>query len=300
MHFQNQLDKQALKNAFGQILTTIVGAINKQDSGTISNQNISDTEFAVNAIIDKIQISDMETWVGATDFKLYQVHFASNAPSVVSAIQYFMDNSQTGSLDISANTSSGRDAKRIADVREMNTAFELYYNDNNGYPDASNGAPVGMSPSYMTVFPTAPEPADGTCTDYYNGYWYTPSGTKSVQNGNTVYSSYTLTFCLGAATGSYQPGIAKLTPSGIQANIACPSSNQAQCVNSNPIAQTSQSNQDAISKIINGIKFNGTVSVDATYHDYGKTQTLTAPAGAYDISQKMTQATSTGSGIMNP
>ncbi len=35
--------------------------------------------------------------------------------------------------------SKARDAKRIADVKELMSAFELYYNDNNQYP-ASGGA----------------------------------------------------------------------------------------------------------------------------------------------------------------
>lgn len=280
LHFDNKVDKQALKNAFGQMLTTIVGAFNKQGA-SIPDQNVKDTQFAVNAIIDKIQVQDMQTWIGATDFKLYKVHFVSNAPSVISAIQMAADNPQ-----ISLGADKSRDAKRLADVRQMASALELYFNDNNGYPEATNaGTPVGLTPVYIGLLPTAPTPADGTCTDYYNGYWYSPSGTKSVQNGKTVHSSYSLTFCLGAGTGGYEAGIAELSPTGIEANISCPGTIKSLCAKEPSQVVQPASNKDVITKVINAIQFNGLVNIDATYHDYGKTKQLTVPEGAYDIMQ---------------
>lgn len=45
----------------------------------------------------------------------------------------------------SLNSARGkaRDARRLADMRQMQTAFELYYDDNNAYPPNPNGPACG-------------------------------------------------------------------------------------------------------------------------------------------------------------
>jgi len=236
-------------------------------------------KYVVNALVDKVEIKDMETWIGATDFRLYKVHIDSNAPSLVSAVQVMIDE------PLMSARNKSRDAKRIADMRQMASALELYYNDYNGYPESDgHGNPAGgTTPTYIGIIPTAPTPADGTCTDYFNSYWYQPSGTKQTINGKTVYSDYTLTFCLGLNTGGYEAGIAQLSPSGIKGNIPCPSSKQSDCVNLDNTTNTDKTVQQEIQDTIDKLQFNGTLNVDANYHDYGKTKTLTPPTDAYDV-----------------
>lgn len=130
-----------------------------------------------------------------------------------------------------------RDAKRIADVKQMQTALELYFNDAGSYPvdataitlggtdtkvlcygTATDGAdgfvPTGLpgaggcdtgATTYMGLVPAAPTPPDGTtCTDT-NDYTYTSA------NGST----YTLTFCLGGQTGGLGAGNVIASPEGI-------------------------------------------------------------------------------------
>lgn len=279
LHFKNELDKQALKTAANQTVQKFVDGL-RQAGATIKNSDIDNVNFAVNAIVDKINVQDMETWVGQSDYRLYKVHFVSNAPSIISTINYFTKNPP--SISIAQN----RDAKRMADIHQLAAALELYYNDYNGYPAAnSNGQPDGgITPTYIGLVPTAPTPADGTCTNFYNAYWYTPTGKKHVVKGKTVYDSYTLTFCLGSDTSSYKAGIGQLSPQGIKDNIPCPSTDQTQCTA--PAANNSNSIngiQDIITKAISAIQFNATVNIDATYHDYGTTKTLTPPSDAYDI-----------------
>jgi type II secretion system protein G len=64
-----------------------------------------------------------------------------------------------------------RDAKRVADVKQIQTALELYYNDNSDYPNAvSAGGAIGATTTYMAVVPTAPTPPAG------NAYTYTRTG----------------------------------------------------------------------------------------------------------------------------
>jgi prepilin-type N-terminal cleavage/methylation domain-containing protein len=106
-----------------------------------------------------------------------------------------------------------RDAKRIADIRQIASGLELYFNDNNAYPTGANAimttanAP-GLSPKYLGILPTAPAPADGSC------------GTAGFASNSYFYAgatnAYTMTFCLGGVTGGYSAGSHTMTPSGIQ------------------------------------------------------------------------------------
>lgn len=112
-------------------------------------------------------------------------------------------------LALNSARAKARDAKRLADVRQLATAFELYFNDNSAYivQAAAGAIPAGYAPNYVGAIPTAPTPADGTCTAAQNTYTYTsPAGG----------ATYTLTFCLGAATGGFAAGVHTASQTGIQ------------------------------------------------------------------------------------
>jgi type II secretion system protein G len=112
-------------------------------------------------------------------------------------------------VSLNSARQKARDAKRLADIRQVQTALELYYNDNGGYPVAASGAPSGGDPAfstYMAAWPTAPTPQDGTCTVAQNTYTYAQVG------GGT---GYTTTFCIGAPTGGYTGPVLTASPSGI-------------------------------------------------------------------------------------
>lgn len=75
-----------------------------------------------------------------------------------------------------------RNARRIADLQQMQTAMELYYNDYNGYPTATSD----LDPTYIASVPT--DPGSGSAA-----YTYVKSS-----NGNY--------YCLGASIeGSVLP-----------------------------------------------------------------------------------------------
>jgi len=113
-----------------------------------------------------------------------------------------------------------RDARRVADVKQIQTALELYYNDCNRYPTTviGGGAIAGSdgtcSPAntttYMNSVPKTPAPADGTCGGGSTAmnYTYTSTGTSG--------SSYTLAYCMGASTRGITAGTHLATPAGIQ------------------------------------------------------------------------------------
>jgi general secretion pathway protein G len=101
--------------------------------------------------------------------------------------------------------SKSRDAKRVSDIKQIQTALELYFNDHNGYPGTvtsgtsiTGEASVG-STVYMSAVPTNPSP-NGTA------YTYVLGGT-----GGT----YTLTYTLEGASGGVPLGLHTATPAGI-------------------------------------------------------------------------------------
>ncbi len=104
-----------------------------------------------------------------------------------------------------------RDARRVSDIKQIQTALELFYNDASGYP-TNITAPVQFNGvTYMADVPTNPSPIDSEvagCPAANAAYTYTPTG-------SWPYTSYNLTYCLGALTGGLDPGIHTASPSGI-------------------------------------------------------------------------------------
>ena len=105
-----------------------------------------------------------------------------------------------------------RDAKRVADIHQIQTALELYFNDMGRYPlsaELASGSIFSTSSAgtstYMAKVPTAPTPADGSCAVSDNVYSYV----------STSGASYTLSFCVGGQTGSLKSGINTASPVGI-------------------------------------------------------------------------------------
>lgn len=141
---------------------------------------------------------------------------------------------------ISLNSARGkaRDAKRVSDIRQIQTALELYYNNQTtpSYPLVL----TDLVPATISAIPTPPAPNDGTVCDAvtdpqstttyaYSGFASglagpKPGGTAGTATTDPVAgctsadfkcAGYVLTTCLGAATGGLDEGIAWATPSGI-------------------------------------------------------------------------------------
>jgi len=144
-------------------------------------------------------------------------------------------------LALNSARGKARDAKRLADVRQMQSALELYYNDCGGYPPqpaqaadrvlgsanalvlsavtptTSGGActtagwaasVAGVNPTtYIAKVSASPTPADGVCVSPgTNDYTYTSAST----------STYNIAFCLGAPAGGLGSGVRNATPGSIQ------------------------------------------------------------------------------------
>jgi len=109
-----------------------------------------------------------------------------------------------------------RDSRRLADIKQIQTALELYYSDVALYPATASvtagGAISSGSTMYMAAVPTQPTPADGGCTAAQNTYTYT----QTTVGGGPAGSSYTLTYCIGQTTaGITGNALQTATPAGI-------------------------------------------------------------------------------------
>jgi len=112
-------------------------------------------------------------------------------------------------IALNSARAKSRDAKRISDVKQLQTALELYFNDYNLYPTTAavaSGASLGGVNTYMSLVPTAPTPPDSTCTTAQNTYTYGQDSSGS---------SYHISYCLGSLTGSIAAGAHDVTPVGL-------------------------------------------------------------------------------------
>lgn len=132
----------------------------------------------------------------------------------------------------------GRDAKRVSDIKQVQTALELYFNDNTSYPDLQGGAATAQlgvdftcldgagfgsatdcttgltAPLYMGQIPSNPTPnAVGTA------YWYYAEnsiGGPCSDSSSSACRDYTITFYLEGDAGDLEgPGTFEANSDGI-------------------------------------------------------------------------------------
>lgn len=110
-----------------------------------------------------------------------------------------------------------RDAKRISDVKQIQTALELYYNDVGDYPaDGAIVAGAAISSSngtYLAAIPSPPTPIDGSaCPAAQPNYTYDYTG-----SGVAGTASYKLNYCLGATINNVPGNVLQTaSPAGIK------------------------------------------------------------------------------------
>jgi hypothetical protein len=107
---------------------------------------------------------------------------------------------------------TARDSARIADVKQIQTALEMYYNDMGKYPPTASvktgSAIAGTQYTYLKVIPSYVLPVDGACAGKQNvGYNYTASA-----NGD----SYQIEYCLGKGNSNIPAGLNTASPKGIR------------------------------------------------------------------------------------
>jgi len=115
--------------------------------------------------------------------------------------------------------SKARDVKRTADIKQTQTALEMFFNDQGRYPTSTewnSGSLFSTSSygttTYLSAIPTAPTPADGGCNNGYNTFAYSASPDGS---------SYTLGYCVGGNVGSLGVGQKCASPLGLSSVNCC-------------------------------------------------------------------------------
>ena len=118
-----------------------------------------------------------------------------------------------------------RDAKRVSDIKQIQTALELYFIDANGYPTGSDTvlgstgadtlssgsgfASAASGTTYMGQVPSNPTPALAGQADY--DYSALPSSCTG-----TACTGYQIIFGLEGQTGGLGSGVRTAGPNGIQ------------------------------------------------------------------------------------
>ena len=106
---------------------------------------------------------------------------------------------------------TSRDGKRVSDIQQLQLALKYFYQEYGYYPQNSPSyQAVGVDNAFarfVTSWPNAPTPIDGSCTVNSNAYIY-----EQVSGGE----SYTIKFCLGDSYGNLKPGTRIVTPTSYQ------------------------------------------------------------------------------------
>ncbi len=103
-----------------------------------------------------------------------------------------------------------RDSKRLSDLKQLQTALELYYNDKNAYP-VGNGVTLGTA-NYACLNDSG-WAATGCATPYMAQVPADPQGSTYVYTAGN--NTYTIDASLEGTMSGFGPGAIKLTPAGI-------------------------------------------------------------------------------------
>jgi hypothetical protein len=124
---------------------------------------------------------------------------------------------------LEASRKKARDAERLSDTRQIQTALELYYSVAGKYPDEvlPDEKIAYQNNTFILKVPKNPLPSDDGCPANFE-YNY-----KVKDNGK----SYELTYCLAEEMGNKKAGINTLTPESFN-NIGATSKNYEALVNS--------------------------------------------------------------------
>ena len=88
---------------------------------------------------------------------------------------------------LSGARSKGRDAKRVADIKQLTLALQLYYDGTSKYPTGNGSVSDtlgALKPDYLPVIPTDPLTSGG----YVYGYIALPSGCNNTSTSCVDYA----------------------------------------------------------------------------------------------------------------
>ncbi len=120
-----------------------------------------------------------------------------------------------------------RDAKRVSDIRQIQTGLELYYADQNTYPVVASATVLGATATKVLSSGSHFSATPGSGTVYIGNvpanptpggldYTYTSRTAAGAVCTSGTCPSYSITFTLEGPTGQLAAGARTASPSGIQ------------------------------------------------------------------------------------
>lgn len=238
-HYEAEISKEELKN----YISALTRALGSEKQFEELNQNISGI---LGSLLNKLDFKKVEIWIGKKDKRVYRVLLETSAPSFANAGQARLPTAADGdyrgfiealpftaSLRVENNFSkfdepvtieepkgavdyfeylekaakTSLNAKAIADVRQLMTTLELYFNDQKRYPQRLGHLNVGGG-GQVEYIGTLPKPlADPICAGINEYFNYAPSADGK---------SYTFDFCLTTQTETLSAGRHQASPQGIR------------------------------------------------------------------------------------
>ena len=192
-------------------------------------------------IFKKVQFNlavELKDGVGSVSLFSETVLDKYNEPLEVTPPQDYLPFDQVWQQTVGMAQTKSQGARIVADVKQMQTAFELYFNDQNGYPaPPSAGHVLGRDATCLSEAGFSL----GSCAD--RAYMsLLPTHPQSPQEGYNYYScnkgSYIIVFNLPVPTGNVAAGINYATENGISNTL---SENQKDCLASQSTAVDSDS-----------------------------------------------------------
>jgi len=118
-------------------------------------------------------------------------------------------------VSLNSARQKSRDAKRVADIKQVQTALELYFQDQSGYPVEATAVTLG-SATEKCLDNTGWVATCGTGTVYMGLVPANPTPNGAAYSYTGSASTYAITFTLEGATGGLAAGAHTASPSGIQ------------------------------------------------------------------------------------
>lgn len=113
-----------------------------------------------------------------------------------------------------------RDAKRVSDIKQLQTSLDLYYSDNNTYPTVAAAIQLGQATTDALCGGGFVAAGDASCTADATYMDRVPA--DPVDNAPLIYqytgsaTTFSITFELEGTTGGLAAGAHTASPAGIQ------------------------------------------------------------------------------------
>ncbi len=113
-------------------------------------------------------------------------------------------------ISLSSVREKSRNTRRVADIKQLHTALEMYYDETGHYPNNINNPIEANGNVYLKQIPTNPTPRDdGDCKN--DDYIYATSS-----NSASGASSYYLAYCISQEIGGIDAGGNTATDQGLE------------------------------------------------------------------------------------